>query len=231
MGSDTESMEMLKSNWSSRSTREVLVRAIRDCFELYLGATEYLALAMLLYQPKTAEVIKQSKSELFWVYSAESLFDSAALLAFNLFDKDKNIQFKNLTTLQKHIELLPQGNTCKQNWDLDPVFGIKSHVDRVANRRNKSIAHHERGGHNPVEWGDIAIMIEYTRIYLQKFYLTFMDIEYDFHSLYGRAEQLSSDVFDAVGVSSPRDKQLVLEQLSNFILTTNKTILSKSLKF
>lgn len=222
-GNDANTLNVLTTDWSNRSTREVLVRAIRDSFELYLGATEYLAMAMLLYQPKTAEIIKSSKSELFWAYTAESLFDSAALLAFNLYDKDKNLQFKNLLTLQRHIDLLPAKNAHKMEWSLDPAADIKDNVSRIENRRNKNIAHHERAGHKAVEWGDITIALEYAKTCIQKFHLSFIDSEYDFHSMYERAEQLSYIVFGAVGVEDNADRELILEQLKNFIETTKKS--------
>lgn len=222
-GNNTDTLNSLMTNWNSRTTREALVKAIRDSFELYLGATEYLAMAMLLYQPKTAEIIKASKSELFWAYTAESLFDSAALLAFNLYDKDKNLQFKNLLTLQKHIVLLPATNANKVGWALDPTIDVKDNLNRIENRRNKNIAHHERAGHKTIEWGDITVLLEYAKNYIQKFHLAFIDSEYDFHSMYERAEQLSSKVFDAVGVDDDEDKKLILDQLTSFIETTKKS--------
>lgn len=223
-GNDSDNLRSLATDWNSRATREALVRAIRDSFELYLGATEYLAMAMLLYQPKTTEIIKSSKSELFWAYTAESLFDSAALLAFNLYDKDMNLQFKNLLTLQKHIDLLPATNTHKTEWNLDPSIDVMDKVGRIENRRNKNIAHHERTGHKAIEWGDITVVLEYAKTYIQKFHLVFVDSEYDFHSLYERAEQLSYKVFDAVGVEGDADKKQILDQLAKFIETTRKQV-------
>lgn len=181
-------------------------------------------MAMLLYQPKTVEIIRSSKSELFWVYTAESLFDSAALLTFNLYDKDKNLQFKNLLTLQKHIDLLPATNTHKTEWNLDPATDVKDSVDRIENRRNKNIAHHERAGHKAIEWDDVAVVLEYAKTYIQRFHLTFIDSEYDFHSMYERAEQLSYKVLGAVGVKDDADKKLILDQLQNFIEATKKSV-------
>jgi hypothetical protein len=213
---NSRDMALLQPHWGQRAPREAIIRSLRDSFELYLGATEYLSMAMMLFQPKTADIIQKSKSQLLWAYSAEALFDSAALLIFNLYDPGNN-QFKNLTSIQKQINLLPPTSAKKSDWDLDPSVDFRDSLLRIENRRNKNISHHERAGHNPIEWGDLILALEYARKYMQRFYIDFMEVDYDIPSMKERAGELSHSVFAAIGTTDKSDQALILRQFEEFV--------------
>jgi hypothetical protein len=215
INNSTRDLSLLKAHWIQRAQREAILRSLRDSFELYLGATEYLSMAMILFQPKMAEVINASKGKLLWAYSAEALFDSAALLIFNLYDPGNN-QFKNLTSIQKQINLLPPTNTKKTDWNLDPSTDLQDSLLRIENRRNKNISHHERAGHNPIEWGDLVLALEYARKYMQRFHIDFMETDYDIPDINNRAKQLSQVIFAAVGIEDKSDRELVFSQFEEF---------------
>ena len=221
-GDDTKTIRTLQAVWQQRTTREVLTRALNDSFELYLGATEYLAMSMLMYQPKMAESIKTSKSETFWTYTAESLFDSATLLAFNLFDDDKNLNFKNLLTIQKHITLLPNTNIHRSVWKLDPLVDQQDQIARIENRRTKNIAHHERKGHTGIEWGDLIAVLDYARDYIYQFHLEYMDTDFSIPTLQERALRILPELTNALKVEDIKDQKQILEQLQELIRSTQQ---------
>ena len=206
----------LSTNWNKRDSRIVIARGIKDSFELYLGGIDYAARAMLLYQPLTAKFIKSGRSEDFWTYSADTLYDSSLLLAHNLFDDDKNINFKNLVALQKQLQ--QRNNSTKEiKWDLNPSLDIADVIGRIKNQRNKRIAHHERKGLKPVQWDDPVVAFEYARNYLQTFYLRFLGADFEINSLYERAEELYCSTLSAVGIDSQAEQDAVLAELKNYL--------------
>lgn len=210
----------------SIETRKVIERGIIDSIELYLGAIEYLTIAVLFYQPKTTEIIKlkQKETERLFVYIAEAVFDSAILLTFNLYDSDKKIKFKNILTIQKHIDLLPVSNKSRDVWGFSPKNDLVNQLERIKNLRDKNIAHHERDGIRSIELSDVSTSLIYTHDYLVAFMRVFASTVQGLPTLKDQGGKLYNAFFDIVGVNSNVDKSEIIKQYENFIQEVTSSI-------
>lgn len=169
-------------------------------------------------QPETVNFIKQYKNEELWGFLSEGVFDSAILLIANLFDKNKNINFKNLHHLDNEIKSLPAKNICRKDWKFDFSKSYPGkEIEQIKNLRNKNIAHHERKGLNPFEWKTPVAVMDFVKKYLEEFNIVFLNSELKLYSLLESGEEWLPIVIKEVGITNPINQKKVFTEFLNFI--------------